>query len=486
MKLKLLIIIVCFIFILCNSFAQGTGCLNDFRYSLDSDKIRLVFDLSDKTDYLLYRQGDPEIFTVSMSGISLKGDMKKQLNFDDPLLHSTTFVDKGDGSIQAQIRLRYAIPWDKYKISLIENPYRLVFDLERNFQEKNVTVLTPGVVWTKVIKSSKNGVLTVNYVTIDLTKENLQVKAIQAKDNNKGRETTSSMSLRSGALIAINGGFYDIYGGPLGLTIINGKLEGIPVSYRPPRSAFGITYDKKILIDRVDYKNNILKALSGQDWSGVAYAIGAGPNLVTDGNVNITDKEEELGPGGNDVTRGTDHTVIGVTNDNKIILFTVDDKNPDTGAVTMNLRQVAEYLVSIGVKDAVNMDGSDSVAMLVQGKMINNTYGPERKVANAWIVLNNGGQMTAPYNIKVEQKDYRQEKGNFIYKIETTITDINGNTVEDGTGIRFKSSYGITEPSFTTTKDGKAILTYSSMKAGKGKLVIQTGTIELEVLAEFK
>jgi exopolysaccharide biosynthesis protein len=128
---------------------------------------------------------------------------------------------------------------------------------------------------------------------------------------------------------------------------------------------------KKILIDRVKVVDNRVISLSGKDWSRVIYAIGAGPNLITDGAINITDKEEELGPGGNDVTRRAGHTALGITKDNKLVLFSVDDrKSKSTESLGMNLKEIAEYLLKLNVTDAINMDGGDSTTMVIQGKLI--------------------------------------------------------------------------------------------------------------------
>jgi len=290
------------------------------------------------------------------------------------------------------------------------------------------------------------------------------------------------MAQRTGSLVSVNGGYYNKDGGPLGLVIIDGTLQSPHVAKRPPRTALGVRYDKKILIDRVKAVNDRVISLSGKDWTRVIYAIGAGPNLITDGEIHITDKEEELGPGGNDVTRRAGHTALGITKDNKLVLFSVDDrKSKSTESLGMNLKEIAEYLLKLNVTDAINMDGGDSTTMVIQGKLISETYSPERKVANCWSLFDTGNSTTAPASINVNKTGYE----NLSYSLDITVMDSSGNHVPDGTGLRINSSYGVPKPSFAFTKNGKASIKFTSMKAGSAALYVTSGTVTQEFNMEF-
>jgi len=413
----------------------------------------------------------------------LRKNIKKNYKPNDNLIEEITFEKTRYDSVISTIKLKYNLPTENYKAFNMETPDRLVFDFYKNFDEKSVTYLSESVIWTHIRKGSEKGVITFNVVLADLERENINLKAIQAKDNNKSRETTSSMAQRTGSLVSVNGGYYNRDGGPLGLVIVDGILQSPHVAKRPPRTAFGVRYDKKILIDRVKVVDNRVISLSGKDWSRVIYAIGAGPNLITDGAINITDKEEELGPGGNDVTRRAGHTALGITKDNKLVLFSVDDrKSKSTESLGMNLKEIAEYLLKLNVTDAINMDGGDSTTMVIQGKLISETYSPERKVANCWSLFDTANSVIAPASINVNQLGY----DNLTYSLEITVTDGSGNPVPDGTGIRINSSYGVAKPSFAVTKNGKASIKFASMKAGSAVLSISSGTVTQEFTLEFQ
>ena len=486
MKFKMFLFFPVFLYILLNYFcsiATEKASLTEIRFGSDTEKTRLAFDLSKKVSYTICRQGNPDIFIIEFPGTEMKKNIKKIYKPDDNLIEEITFEKTAYDSVITTIKLKYNLPSENYKAFNMENPDRLVFDFYKNFDEKSVTYLSESVIWARIRKGSWKGVISFNVVIADLERENINLKAIQAKDNNKSRETTSSMAQRTGALVAVNGGYYNKDGGPLGLVIIDGILQSPHVAKRPPRTALGVRYDKKILIDRIKAVNDRVISLSGKDWTRVIYAIGAGPNLITDGKINITAKEEELGPGGNDVTRRAGHTALGITKDNKLVLFSVDDrKSKSTESLGMNLTEIAEYLLKLNVTDAINMDGGDSTTMVIEGKLISETYSPERKVANCWSLFDTGNSGIAPASINVNQTGYN----NLTYSLDITVTDGAGNPVPDGTGVRINSSYGVPKPSFTVTKNGKASIKFASMKAGAAGLYVTAGTVNQEFNLSFQ
>jgi len=120
--------------------------------------------------------------------------------------------------------------------------------------------------------------------------------------------------------------------------------------------------------------------------------------------------------------------------------------------------------------------------MVIQGKLISETYSPERKVANCWSLFDTANSGFAPASINLNRKGYN----NLTYSLEITVTDYYGNPVPDGTGIRINSSYGVPKPSFAVTKNGKASIKYASMKAGSAVLYITSGTVSQEFNMEFQ
>ena len=82
-------------------------------------------------------------------------------------------------------------------------------------------------------------------------------------------------------------------------------------------------------------------------------------------------------------------TAIG-WNDSYFYLVTVDGRQPHL-SVGMTLNELARYLVSLGCREAMNLDGGGSTTMWVGGSVVNRpSDGEERAVANALILLRKG------------------------------------------------------------------------------------------------
>ena len=68
-------------------------------------------------------------------------------------------------------------------------------------------------------------------------------------------------------------------------------------------------------------------------------------------------------------------------------MITVDGRQPGV-SVGMTLQELAEYLLSIGAIDAMNLDGGGSTTMFLDGKVVNTPSDKEgeRKVSDAIVV----------------------------------------------------------------------------------------------------
>jgi hypothetical protein len=80
-------------------------------------------------------------------------------------------------------------------------------------------------------------------------------------------------------------------------------------------------------------------------------------------------------------------TAVAKLKDGKFLMITVDGRQPGV-SVGMNLQELAEYLLSLGAVDAMNLDGGGSTTMFLDGKVVNQPSDPngERKVGDALIV----------------------------------------------------------------------------------------------------
>ena len=95
-------------------------------------------------------------------------------------------------------------------------------------------------------------------------------------------------------------------------------------------------------------------------------AIGGGPVLVQEGAVRITNNEERMFSG-----RAVDdlhpRTAMGYTRDGRLIVMAVEGRRKGV-AEGISLREMADLFVSLGAREALNLDGGGSSCMLVMGR----------------------------------------------------------------------------------------------------------------------
>ena len=61
-------------------------------------------------------------------------------------------------------------------------------------------------------------------------------------------------------------------------------------------------------------------------------------------------------------------TAIGITADNKLILFVCEGRNQTPNTPGYTLEEVANIMIDLGCTEALNLDGGGSTCMLVNGK----------------------------------------------------------------------------------------------------------------------
>ena len=90
-------------------------------------------------------------------------------------------------------------------------------------------------------------------------------------------------------------------------------------------------------------------------------AIGGGPRLVHDGkDVAVTNYWAEVfDAGGTAGLSRQPRTAIGVTADNRLVLIVCDGRDMN-GSCGMNLSELAQKMISLGVTDGMNLDGGGS------------------------------------------------------------------------------------------------------------------------------
>ena len=123
----------------------------------------------------------------------------------------------------------------------------------------------------------------------------------------------------------------------------------------------------------------------GNPWTRAEDILAAGPKLVTAGRVDVTDVREKMIP-----TFATDlhpRTAIASLADGRALLLVVDGRRPPE-RVGMTLADLARLLIELGAREAINLDGGGSTAMVVRDKVVNYPSDPigERPVSDAIVV----------------------------------------------------------------------------------------------------
>jgi exopolysaccharide biosynthesis protein len=119
-------------------------------------------------------------------------------------------------------------------------------------------------------------------------------------------------------------------------------------------------------------------------------AVGGGPVLVQDGQVKITNNEE-LKFAGNAINDKHPRTLMGYTQNNKLIIMVIEGRHPGT-ADGASLLQAAKLMADIGCVEALNLDGGGSSCMLINGKeTIRPSDKGEQRAVPAVFIINSKG-----------------------------------------------------------------------------------------------
>lgn len=113
-------------------------------------------------------------------------------------------------------------------------------------------------------------------------------------------------------------------------------------------------------------------------------ALGGGPRLVKEGEPFVPFVWEWFSS--RIFSSRAPRTAVGITPQGKLIFVTVDGRSKrNTG---MTLGELARLMVSLGAREAMNLDGGGSATMVVGGRTVNEpSGGAERAVGSALLIL---------------------------------------------------------------------------------------------------
>lgn len=254
------------------------------------------------------------------------------------------------------------------------------------------------------------------YLDIDYNDLDLRARPVLSQSPT-GRETASSMARANGALVAINGGYFDMSGVPartFSLVENDGKVL-VPniarITRRNPgrkydvsRSAFGIRANRTFDVAWIRHIDNAiysyptpipntmttpaavpLDATGGQLWDAND-AIGAGPTLISDGQIVDTYEAEVFFDSGFSSVAPYPRAAIGYTANRHLIMFATDGKQTEH-SVGLSLAALALEMKRLGCVEAMNLDGGGSETLVVNGVAVNHpSDGQERAVTSSLVI----------------------------------------------------------------------------------------------------
>ena len=218
----------------------------------------------------------------------------------------------------------------------------------------NSKTIQKGVVWHQGHFSSLfNSVQEINWVEVDLKKNR---KKIHLAADSIQLKTTSTFAQENQAIVAINGGFFDMKnGGSVDYIKVNNQIINYTKSPSPRANAVFTIHKGKVEIQQASTENT--------EESKKTNILLSGPLLIENNKV-ITFPKNPF------VNNRHPRTAIALTKKNKLILLVVDGRNKQ--AQGMSLEELGQVLKWLGGTDAMNLDGGGSSTLYIKGMTENN------------------------------------------------------------------------------------------------------------------
>lgn len=177
-------------------------------------------------------------------------------------------------------------------------------------------------------------------------------------DNAYGKnltEKTSVMARSAGAILAINGDYYGVQ--ESGYVLRNGVLyRDTPISGKEDLVIFADGSFRIIREDEISAQS-LLEA-------GAEQILSFGPALVENGEVSV-EKGQEVSRAKSSNPR----TAIGIVEENHYVFVVSDGRTSDSQG--LSLYELAEFMQSLGVTTAYNLDGGGSSTLYFNGQVVN-------------------------------------------------------------------------------------------------------------------
>lgn len=242
--------------------------------------------------------------------------------------------------------------------TVVENETEKESSNEKN-QEKAETTKTSYSdenIQIKVTEYRENDT-TIHVADITLSSEEyLKTALAKGSYGRNVTEKTSEMAEDVNAILAINGDYYGAQ--ESGYVIRDGVI------YRDTKESGQE--------DLVIYEDGTMEIISEDDVTaeellqkGAKEVLSFGPALVENSEVSVTENDE-VGK----AMASNPRTAIGVIDDLHYVFVVADGRTTESAG--LSLLELAEFMTSLGVKTAYNLDGGGSSTMYFNGEILNN------------------------------------------------------------------------------------------------------------------
>ena len=164
--------------------------------------------------------------------------------------------------------------------------------------------------------------------------------------------------------------------------LVKEKIDG---SVEIPEDGYVIVGSEDCF-DSVKKKDHMkIEWKSSPDWSEVKEAVSGGPYLIMDGEIYVDQDKQRF----KFAVRETfaPRSAVGLDKNGKLLLIAVDGRKPNL-SVGLNLKELAELLKKLDLKEAINLDGGGSTTLVADGSIINTlSERHERKISNALLIF---------------------------------------------------------------------------------------------------
>lgn len=227
--------------------------------------------------------------------------------------------------------------------------------------------VVPGVEYRQIERDG----IDAHAVRVDLSQPQLRIIATSGKERGL---TVTEFASRNGAVVAINGDYFDLELRPIGLAMGDGRVWAEAIESIRRQEVVGVGARRVQIFPRVDPLRAPEPWMSG--------AVSGWPAVVEN-----CEPVERL-PGSDHFTRAPHpRTAVGLSADQQKLYLVVADGRRE-GVPGLTLPELARLMDDLGACTAVNLDGGGSSAMWVRDRIVNQPSDLiERPVANHLAVV---------------------------------------------------------------------------------------------------